>query len=71
MNEKAASVSRLPEVEKALMHLSAAAVEADFGMSASSWERDERPNLAWWSYRDAAEAIRLAERLFEEARRRA
>jgi len=62
--------ARPPDAEKALMHLSAAAVEADFGMSASTWERGENPNPAWWSWRDAAEAIRKAERLIEEARRR-
>ena len=68
---RSAATLREPDTEKALMHLSAAAVEADLGMSASTWERGENPNPAWWSYRDAAEAIRRAERLIEEARRRA
>jgi hypothetical protein len=52
------------------MHLSAAAVEADFGSEASSWKAGEKPNRAWWDYREAADAIRRAEQAFERAARR-
>lgn len=61
--------SRPPDVEKALMHLSAAAVEADFGIEASSWKAGEQPNPAWWAYRNAADAIRRAEQELERGRR--
>lgn len=67
MNE---TETRPPETEKALMHLSAAAVEADFGMLVSSWGPGEIPDPAWWAYRDALDGIRKAEQAFERARRR-
>lgn len=62
---------REPDVEKALTHLSAAAVEAELGLAASGWKAGETPNPAWWAYRDASNAIRNAEHNLIEARRRA
>lgn len=67
----ATTESPAPDIEKALTHLSAAAVEADLGMAASTWEGGESPKPAWWTYRDAGRAIRRAEQLLEEAKRRA
>lgn len=61
--------TRPPEIETALMHLSAAAVEAEFGMAASSWEAGEQPVRAWWAYRNALNAIERAEREFKDATR--
>jgi hypothetical protein len=62
--------SRAPDVEKALMHLSAAAVEADLGIADSTWAAGETPNPAWWAYCDALESIQTAERRLLEAKRR-
>lgn len=63
------TASRPPEVEKALMHLSAAAVEAESGMAVSGWASGEMPVRAWWSYRNALDAIKRAEREFKDASR--
>jgi len=59
-----------PDIEKALAHLSAAAVEADIGLDASEWKAGENPDPAWWSFRDAGNHIRQAEADLQDARRR-
>jgi hypothetical protein len=64
-------VGRGPDVERALTHLSVAAVEAELGIAASGWKAGEVPNPAWWGYRNASEAIKRAEHELIEARRHA
>lgn len=60
---------RPPDIEKAMMHLSAAAVEAEFGMKASSWKAGEAPDRAWWAYRSALRSIERAERELDDVAR--
>lgn len=52
------------------MHLSAAAIEAEFGVAASGWKAGETPKTAWWRYNDALKWINRAKRDLEDAQRR-